>query len=48
MLTAPNREAILATQPKEIDGLQCMGMFDIRHNLTKPPKAHILSSIWSY
>lgn len=48
MLKTSDKAAFLATQPKEIEGLIKMGVFDIKHVSTKPKDAHLLSSIWSY
>jgi hypothetical protein len=48
MLKDPESAKFLTSQPLEIQGLQKMKVFDIKHISMKPPKAKLLSSIWSY
>jgi hypothetical protein len=48
MLKTDDKDAFIAAQIPEIRGLEKMGVFDYKaiHNL--PPRARLLSSIWSY
>jgi hypothetical protein len=48
MLKASNSTAFIASQPKEISGLQNLGVFDIKPIAEKPPEAHWLSYIWNF
>ncbi len=48
MLKTNDKANFLSTQPKEIEGLLKMGVFNIKHISTKPNDARLLSSIWSY
>jgi len=48
MLKASDSAAFITSQPKEISGLQNLGVFNIKPIAEKPPDAHLLSSIWSY
>jgi hypothetical protein len=46
MLKASDAPQFIASQPAEISGLICV--FEVKPISQKPPKARILSSIWSY
>jgi hypothetical protein len=48
MLSDPDKEHFLHSQGSEIAGLLKMNVFDVKHISQKPPKARLLSSIWSY
>jgi hypothetical protein len=48
MLKASASAAFIASQPKEILGLQKLRVFDIKHIAERPPDACLISSIWSY
>lgn len=48
MLKDADKVKFLQAQQSEIQGLQKMKVFDIKHISTKPTTAKLLSSIWSY
>jgi hypothetical protein len=48
MLKDDNAPAFIQSQAKELQGLIDMDVFDILHISTKPERAKLLSSIWSY
>jgi hypothetical protein len=48
MLKTEDQEAFLKTQPKEMEGLLKLGVFDIKHISTKLREARLLNAIWSY
>jgi len=48
MLKAPDASQFVAAQPKEIEGLVQLGVFDVKPISAKPSNAKLLSSIWSY
>jgi hypothetical protein len=48
MLKASDTDQFLASQIPEICGLETMGVFKYKPIHTLPPRAHLLSSIWSY
>ncbi len=48
MFKASNATQFLASQPAEISGLIKMGVFYIQPMTSKPARAKLLSSIWSY
>jgi hypothetical protein len=48
MLSDHDSTKFIHAQHPKIDGLQRLGIFDVKHISEKPPWAHLLSSIWSY
>lgn len=48
MLPAQDHDSFIASQPKGIEGLLKMDVFNLQHISTKPTDAKLLSSIWSY
>jgi hypothetical protein len=48
MLKTTDNEAFIAAQIPEIRGLEKMNVFDYKDIQTLPPRARLLSSIWSY
>lgn len=48
MFKAPDSEEFINCQKAEIEGIRKFDVIDIRHISTLPPKAKLLSSIWSY
>jgi hypothetical protein len=48
MLKAPDMANLLTSQVQEIRGLESMGVFKYKPIHTIPPRARLLSSIWSY
>jgi hypothetical protein len=48
MLKAHDASQFVAAQPKEIEGLVQLEVFDVKPMSAKPTNARLLSSIWSY
>jgi len=48
MLRVPDASQFIQAQVLELNGLQDMGVFDVKPMITLQPNARLLSSIWSY